>query len=256
MKRDLDMLRAEIDRLDDQIVRLLNERAALAIEIGAIKHAQGEALYAPQRERRVLSRVMERNAGPMSQRAVCRIYAEIMGAALALEHQRPVIAAGADPAVLKEAVRYMAGERADAHCLASLDDGWHAWHAHPDALLVVTDDGLERLRGRALGTAQWTGSWWMTVAGLEERVRCHVIARPGADDDTSHPACLGAVVMHDGPLPPDWLAEIPARSCEYVPWPGESRRGLVVCKMEMNARDARAAWLDLVSARAEAAWIS
>ncbi len=50
---NLDDLRSEIDRIDRKVLDLLNERVRLAAEIGKIKHSQGLAVYAPQREEEV-----------------------------------------------------------------------------------------------------------------------------------------------------------------------------------------------------------
>lgn len=77
--------RKAIDRLDQQIVRLLNERTRRALEIGAIKLKHGEEIYAPHRERAVLGRVARLNKGPLTTEGVHAIYREIMSGALAVE---------------------------------------------------------------------------------------------------------------------------------------------------------------------------
>jgi chorismate mutase/prephenate dehydratase len=77
--------RKAIDRIDHQIIRLLNERTERALKIGAIKLKQGEEIYAPHRERAVLNRVSRMNRGPLPDEAVRAIYREIMSSALAVE---------------------------------------------------------------------------------------------------------------------------------------------------------------------------
>jgi chorismate mutase/prephenate dehydratase len=77
--------RKAIDRLDTQIIRLLNERTRHVLAIGEIKHKAGEEIYAPHRERAVLNRVCRHNAGPMTHEQMQAVYREIMSAALALE---------------------------------------------------------------------------------------------------------------------------------------------------------------------------
>ncbi len=77
--------RKAIDKLDEQIVRLLNERTRHALAIGEIKLAAGEEIYAPHRERAVFERVCARNSGPMTNEQLRTIYREIMSSALALE---------------------------------------------------------------------------------------------------------------------------------------------------------------------------
>src|SRR5258707_57804 len=77
--------RQAIDKLDAQIVRLLNERTRHVLAIGEIKLAAGEEIYAPHRERAVFDRVCAHNAGPITNDQLRAIYREIMSSALALE---------------------------------------------------------------------------------------------------------------------------------------------------------------------------
>jgi len=56
--------RKAIDKLDAQIVKLLNERTKHVLAIGGIKLKAGEEIYAPHRERAVLHRICEMNQGP------------------------------------------------------------------------------------------------------------------------------------------------------------------------------------------------
>ena len=81
-------LRTKIDIVDEQIIRLLNERADLVHEVGVIKKADGQPIYAPEREEQVL-RALATKAVEMKSRlpesSIRAIYREIMSAALALE---------------------------------------------------------------------------------------------------------------------------------------------------------------------------
>ncbi len=77
--------RQAIDKLDAQIVRLLNERTGHVLAIGGIKLKAGEEIYAPHRERAVLQRIARLNQGPMTGDQLRAIYREIMSSALSLE---------------------------------------------------------------------------------------------------------------------------------------------------------------------------
>ncbi len=77
--------RKAIDKLDAQIVRLLNERTQHVLEIGAIKLKAGEEIYAPHRERAVLERLRKLNPGPIADESLTAIYREVMSSALSLE---------------------------------------------------------------------------------------------------------------------------------------------------------------------------
>ncbi len=84
----LDDIRTKIDTVDEQIIRLLNERADLVHAVGVIKKADGQPIYAPEREEKVL-RALAAKAVEMKSRlpeqSIRAIYREIMSAALALE---------------------------------------------------------------------------------------------------------------------------------------------------------------------------
>ncbi|HZV36951.1 MAG TPA: prephenate dehydratase [Verrucomicrobiae bacterium] len=77
--------RKAIDKLDAQIVQLLNQRTRHVLEIGDIKLKAGEEIYAPHRERAVLHRIAKLNHGPITNESLQAIYREIMSSALSLE---------------------------------------------------------------------------------------------------------------------------------------------------------------------------
>lgn len=66
--------REEIDRIDAELLRLLNRRAAVALEIGRLKREQGEPIHVPEREEAVLNRLAGLNGGPLPERAVRAIF--------------------------------------------------------------------------------------------------------------------------------------------------------------------------------------
>src|SRR4026209_2113644 len=77
--------RKAIDRLDEQIVRLLNERTQHVLEIGTIKLKAGEEIYVPHRELAILQRLCKLNSGPITNESLKAIYREVMSSALSLE---------------------------------------------------------------------------------------------------------------------------------------------------------------------------
>lgn len=81
----LQVHRQAIDRLDAQIVKLLNARTQHVLKIGSIKHQSGDEIYAPHREKAVLDKVCRLNEGPITNGSLRSIYREIMSGALALE---------------------------------------------------------------------------------------------------------------------------------------------------------------------------
>ena len=84
----IDDLRARIDVIDEQLVALLNTRAACAVEIGRIKKAQGIQVYQPDRETAVVRHVRamtERLGGPLTGEAIGRLFDRIIDEARQLE---------------------------------------------------------------------------------------------------------------------------------------------------------------------------
>ena len=79
--------RSAIDALDDEILRLLNDRSQHVIEIGKLKkRVDSDAhLHTPGREAEVVERLMRQNQGPFPSEAIRPVYREIMSASLSLE---------------------------------------------------------------------------------------------------------------------------------------------------------------------------
>lgn len=80
-------LRDEIDQLDEQIVRLLNERAAWALQLGALKSHAGMETYQPEREIAVLQHARDTNGGPLGADAITRLFERIIDENRRLERE-------------------------------------------------------------------------------------------------------------------------------------------------------------------------
>jgi chorismate mutase/prephenate dehydratase len=104
-------LRQAIDAVDDQMLDLLNRRAALAAEVGRLKGAAApEALFhAPAREREVLARLETENTGPFPPAAVRTVFQEIMSACLSLEKPLRVAFLGPEGTFTHLAARHQFG---------------------------------------------------------------------------------------------------------------------------------------------------
>lgn len=83
----IESLRTKIDALDRELVRLMNERAKLAHEIGKVKNSCGISAYAPAREDEVLNRVLALSKGPLSDRCVRAVFREVISGSRALEKE-------------------------------------------------------------------------------------------------------------------------------------------------------------------------
>jgi chorismate mutase-like protein len=84
----LDDLRDDIDRIDEVLVRLLNERARVACEVGRLKKAEGVEVYQPDREKQVLAHVRAvAGEGPLGPDAIGRLFERIIDEARRLERR-------------------------------------------------------------------------------------------------------------------------------------------------------------------------
>ena len=79
----LDKLRKEIDEMDVRLVKLLNERARIVVEIGKLK--SDGPVYVPDREKKVFARIAEANDGPLPDKCLQAIWRELMSGSFFLE---------------------------------------------------------------------------------------------------------------------------------------------------------------------------
>lgn len=91
----INKIRKEIDTIDKTIVGLLNKRAGKILTIGKIKNKFKKSIYAPAREREILTKIAQSNIGPLKNEALEAIYREIMSASLSLE--KPIVIAYLGP---------------------------------------------------------------------------------------------------------------------------------------------------------------
>jgi len=77
--------RKEIDAIDEQLVRLLNERSKCAIELGRIKRESGLPIYSPDREKDVIQHVTGVNRGPLDAAAMRRLFERIIDESRSIE---------------------------------------------------------------------------------------------------------------------------------------------------------------------------
>ncbi|MBM3244202.1 MAG: prephenate dehydratase [Candidatus Omnitrophica bacterium] len=81
---NLKKLRRSIDRIDEKIIGLLNERAKNALAVAKTKTSGGKSIYSPDREIEVFNKILSRNKGPLSNNNLEAIYREIMSSSLSL----------------------------------------------------------------------------------------------------------------------------------------------------------------------------
>lgn len=122
---DLGKLREEIDRIDNDIQRLINARAKCAQQVATVKkHIEGDDVlfYRPEREAQVLRSVMARNEGPVDDEEMARIFREIMSICLALEQPMKIAFLGPEGTFTQSAALKHFGHSVTSVPMTSIDE--------------------------------------------------------------------------------------------------------------------------------------
>ena len=167
MSEKLNQYREKIDRLDDELLRLLNQRAALAQQIGHLK--DNEAVLRPEREAQVVRRAQDNNAGPLSKQAVAQLFTEIMSQCRALEAPLTVAYLGPQGTFSEAAVLKRFGSAVQGKSCANIDDVFHAVESGAVHYgMVPVENSSEGAVGRTLdmlmqGTLQICGEVMLPI---------------------------------------------------------------------------------------------
>ena len=126
MAKSLPELRSLIDTVDQELLTMLNRRAALANEVGEIKRIEGSAVFRPEREAQVINGLQHANHGPLKSESLALIWREIMSACRALEAPQRVAYLGPAGTFSEEAaLRFFGASIAHVPC-ANFDEVFHA----------------------------------------------------------------------------------------------------------------------------------
>jgi chorismate mutase/prephenate dehydratase len=123
MSDELLSLRNQIDAVDDQVLRLLNERARLAQTIGHLKNG---IVYKPEREAQVVRRMQADNPGPLPAESISVLYKEIMSACRALEQPLNIAFLGPQGTFSEAAAIKHFGHATQGMACATIDDVFRA----------------------------------------------------------------------------------------------------------------------------------
>ncbi len=115
-------LRQQIDAIDSQMLRLLNERAELAQRIGHLKAQADAPVMRPEREAQVVARLLSENKGPLPADTVAQLFREVMSACRSLERRVSVAYLGPEGTFSEQAVWAHFGRCVNAQPETSLDD--------------------------------------------------------------------------------------------------------------------------------------
>lgn len=142
-------LRADIDRLDDELLALVNRRARLAQRIGTLKN--GAPAYRPEREAAILRRVAQANPGPLAADGVGAIFGEVISACRGLEQTARIAYLGPPGTFSEAAMLRQFGQAVEGVACASIDEVFRAVETGSCQFAVVpVENSTEGAVGRSL----------------------------------------------------------------------------------------------------------
>src|SRR5436190_21326172 len=174
MADDIARLRRDIDGVDDELLKLLNQRAALASRIGGLK--EGAPVYKPEREAEILRRMTRTNPGPLAAERVTSVFREVISACRGLEEAIRVTYLGPEGTFSEQAVRQHFGGAADALPTASVDEAFRQCESGAVQFTVVpVENSTEGVVGRTLDLLLTTP---LRICGeIELRVQQNLLAK-------------------------------------------------------------------------------
>jgi chorismate mutase / prephenate dehydratase len=118
--KDLKAYRSQIDKLDLQILELINKRADLASQIGKVKSESGGGVFNPAREEEVINNLLQANKGPLSDVTIRAIYREIISGSRALQRKMKVAFLGPEYSFSHVAALMRFGQDVDFVAVANI----------------------------------------------------------------------------------------------------------------------------------------
>jgi chorismate mutase/prephenate dehydratase len=181
----LNKLRQKIDTVDQHIQKLIEERAALAQEVGAEKIRSGGSsvrFYRPEREAQILRDVIGRNSGPLKDDEVTRIFREIISACLAQEEPLKVGFLGPEGTFTQSAVHKHFGHSVRDLPLGTIAEVFHAVESG------TAEYGVVPIENSTEGTVNHTLDMFLNsplkICGeIEIRVRQHLLGKMQSTDE-------------------------------------------------------------------------
>ncbi|NOR55389.1 MAG: chorismate mutase, partial [Sulfurovum sp.] len=99
----LDDLRVKIDSIDDDLLKLYNERMELVHQVGELKNTTGAPIYRPEREQSILNRLKKQNDGKLTDAAIDALFLEMFAVARNLERAEAVAYLGPEASFTHQA---------------------------------------------------------------------------------------------------------------------------------------------------------
>ncbi|MGQ0598798.1 prephenate dehydratase [Aquabacterium sp.] len=186
-------LRVRIDVVDQQLLKLLNERAKLAQAVGEVKKIDGSPVFRPDREAQVIDRVKNRNPGPILADSIAPIWREIMSACRSLEARQRVAFLGPVGTFSEQATLNYFGSSIEPMACPSIDEVFRATSARSaDFGVVPIENSTEGVVARSLDLLLQSP---LTIVGETSLLVTHNLLRKALSRDgikvvAAHPQAL------------------------------------------------------------------
>lgn len=192
-KNSLEKHRKIIDSIDGDILSLLNKRARVAKDIGRLKAENGETVYASGREQEILSRLMNRNKGPLSHEALEDIFQSIFTAMRSLQKRVQVAYLGPEATFTHQLAVKHFGRNCDYVALPSIKDVFaEVENRRADFGVVPIENSTEGVVNHTLD--MFVDSDLVIIAEREEPISHHLFSVSGNKKNIkavySHPQAL------------------------------------------------------------------
>ncbi|WP_114810195.1 prephenate dehydratase [Paraburkholderia kururiensis] len=122
-------LRERIDAIDAQLIALLNQRAAVALEVGEVKKHFNAPVFRPEREQQVIARLQSMSEGPLAAEHISAIWREIMAASRSLEKSIKTAFLGPVGTYSEQAMHEYFGQSIEGLPCPSIDEVFRAVEA-------------------------------------------------------------------------------------------------------------------------------
>lgn len=189
---EISRLRGEIDAIDDEVLALVNRRAALAQKIGTLK--SGAPAYRPEREAEILRRISAGNPGPLPAESATAVFRAVIAACRGMETTLRVAYLGPEGTFSEQAVRKQFGHTIEASAMSTVDEVFRAAESGAVQFSVVpVENSTEGVVGRSLDLLLVTP---LRICGeIELRVQQNLMAKSAGLEEIrrvySHPQSLG-----------------------------------------------------------------
>jgi chorismate mutase/prephenate dehydratase len=136
-RASLAKLRAQIDKIDLELLKLMNERARIAEKVGQVKEADNMPVFSPEREDAVLRRLVDLNKGPLPAVAVEAVYRELMSASRSLQKRMKVAYLGPEYSFTHLAAIQRFGQSVEFVPVGTIGGVFESVHRHQADLGIV-----------------------------------------------------------------------------------------------------------------------